>query len=80
MQIAVSILPDEYASLASHVPEDSSAHHALSTAAVLSRMDGDGISQTYEVICGNLEAHALLSVAQRFCPSAARKIAAAMRQ
>jgi hypothetical protein len=49
-----------------------------SRAAIVSHLDGDGISQNYEITCDESGANALLSVAQVHSPSAFQKITAVM--
>ena len=78
MQISVLITSEEYESLITHAPEESSASRALSRAAIVSQIDGDGISQNYEIECDEAGANALLALAQIHSPSAFQKINAAM--
>ena len=80
MHTSVSLTSEEYQSLIPHATEDSPASHALGSAAILSQLDGDGISQKYEVTCDEGGAKALLALAQVHCPSAFQKISAAIRE
>ena len=80
MEISFSIAAEEYDTLVKHAPDASPAVRALSAAAILSYLDGDGITQAYELTCDDIEAYALLSLAQTHCPAALRKIIGAIRQ
>ena len=80
MQVCMVITADEYDALVRHAAEASPASRALSTAAILSHLDGDGISQAYEVSSDEVETRSLLALAQSHSPSAMRKIIVAIRQ
>ena len=74
MKIFISLKPEEYHALVKNVAEASPARRALSSAAILNQLEGDGISQAYEITCDELESRALLSAAKACSPSAAAKI------
>jgi|Tabmets5t2r1_1033131.scaffolds.fasta_scaffold356689_1 hypothetical protein len=74
MEIKLPLTGEEYDCLSRHVPENSPASRALTTAAVLSHSGAYGIYHSYEITCDETEAQALRRVAQHHCHSVVTKI------